>query len=294
VIDLGINAMLSSYINGIYFSPKYNIASAQPGKCEDRILTHELAHYFISPAPVSSIYNEGLSYFLENTIVSMYPINKTHSSLILNSEPTIYYYNLGLRLKEAYADKAVIEMGLLNNGQWEVINPGVEIELGKASTTSFSQIDPIIHVKEINLSASYVVVDLYSQQVLKMKLKCNQNGFQDKAGWINDAGETIYADASIAPTIPYKKFEDYLVKEYSLDYLKSAACFWEDVSKVISIKQVVTEMRKYSNFDNQPFPLFEYLQENGVDAQALISKYNITITAQDKPYFEIKIGDILG
>lgn len=260
-------------------------------KCAEPVLSHEMVHYFVAPAPLQNIYDEGLATTVEWGIVQPLTVKLLATDFEISKPPVLippYDNKLLLQANTLYqepfdvTDRAVFQYGNQIQGVFQPIGKPFSVAVGNATAVDNPNV-PIIHLKEavkspLPLGAPTTKLDLYASDSLVSGLRCRLNGYQENIGWMTETGTTLYADEKINPILPFAPLSKYNPKNY-LSFYKTAACFWREIDQQSGLGVVMKGLRKYQGFKNTPFPFFDLLSAQGIDIAALKQKFGINADA---------------
>lgn len=271
------------------------------GSCQQTMLLHELVHYFVAPAPIRSVYNEGLATLLQHSIEKLLPVKMITANLEVPQTPvtipgTGLLFKLALPVDASVpTDQATFQYGFLSQGIFQPFDKPIKAKEDKTTTAPYDNFVPLIQLKEIHHDTPSATVALYSHAQLLPGLKCNNQGYQNAIGWTTDQGTTLAADETINPSELFMPLANYLTPGYDqniLPFYNTAACLWQGIGEQIGLEAVMKEMKKYQNFKNLPFPFFDFLSAQGIDVATLKQKFGIKPDEPNAPSYIPLMGNV--
>ena len=285
-IAANVTTQISSSDFGILLPT--TLQTGNPDQCNTAML-HEMAHFFIAPAPLRDIFNEGLATYITSLTPEINNLTLTLDNFIVDTNwqavigaaAPVGFKILSLNQSNS---TATLEYGLKINGTWTKINQQtLALGLGEAIVLNYDPYFPVIELKELaEQSAIFAIYEHLSPIKNSSTFICEENGFKDMLGWRAPDGKIIKAAASINPLIAFAKLDTYLNGGTSSanDYYKTSACLWEKIDKSIGIKKTVDEMRKWQNYKNEPFDFINFLSTNGMDINSMAQTFGFSTEDQ--------------
>jgi len=282
----GLTTAVSSPTLGILVPQSMNIS---PDQSCNTIMLHEMAHFTISPAPIRNIFNEGFATYVTSlkpqidvlTLKSAdFEIDTNWKMLPQAGAP------VGIKLKaiDTQNGSVTLDYGMQIAGNWQSMqNTELKLFAGEAIVIYYDPYFPVIELQSADLdSAKLRIYEHLSPAKNSSTMICEDNGFREMLGWKNQDGEIVKAAGAINPLLPFAKLDTYLNggTASSEEFYKTAACFWESIDNAVGIKKVIAEMRKWQNYNNEPFDLMNFLSLNGMNIDEILQTFGLSPDGQ--------------
>jgi hypothetical protein len=230
------STMVVATTNGIEYpiSANFKYTNDSAGNCNDLRLAHEMVDYLVQPLPMTGLYGEGLSTYIDNKIINnVEPLQLIYADMIIFEgygsirEETQMGYYLG------YTDTGNI--AIYDSNKAGIVSIYADEGYG---SYFWHGAQPVYVFEVTEKDDTKIRLNIYRGQSSMKKINCIDGGYEVVPGWNKGGGlfliNTPLQNVDSEKSFAWMMFKNYLTTPYPFastykGFFSTSACFWNEV-----------------------------------------------------------------